>query len=145
MKYLYLFLVSFTLLSCNYNNIYTNRESDKNDAEKVSKKFYWEVLHGSNEDDIFKLFSEQFFNVTNKDKLRELISVSNNEFGEISEYNLVHWETMVVRGTNAKSEYILVYDVVRKNAKTQEKFFMINENGVIRIAGYNVNQDLNTH
>lgn len=145
MKQFYLFTILLTLVSCNFNKTYSNRESDKEDAEKVSKKFYWEVVYGSNEDEIFKLFSDSFFEVTDKDKLRELILFSNNTFGTIEEQNLVKAETFIVTGTNPKSEYVLYYEVTRANGKTQEKFSMIKEDGIVKIVGYNINQDLLNH
>lgn len=142
MKRYYLFLILLALTSCNFNKTYSNRESDKKDAEKIPEKFYWEVMYGSNEGEIFKLFSESFFEVTDRNNLRKIISISQGEFGNIKEYNLKSWETLVVKGTNPRSEYILVYDVTRENTKTQESFSMVKENGVIKILGYNVNQDL---
>ena len=142
MKYSYLFFIILTLISCNYNSTYSNRESDKNEAEKIPKKFYWEIQYGNSEEETFKLFSEKFFEVTDKNKLREIIALSNSQFGAIKEYNLGNWETFVVKGSNPKSEYVLIYDVIRENTKTQEKFSMVKENGVIKIVGYNVNQNL---
>ncbi|WP_312993250.1 hypothetical protein [Chryseobacterium flavum] len=51
--------------------------------------------YGNNQDDIYKLFGEKFFEVTDKEKLVKLINVVN-EIGPVEEYNLAKWETIVV-------------------------------------------------
>ncbi len=142
MKYFYLLSLFLILTSCNFNTTYSNQESDKKEAEKITNKLYWEIQYGTNEDEIFKLFSDQFFAVTNKNELREIISKSNSKFGAIKEPTLAEWETLVVKGTNARSEYVFIYDVARENTKTKEKISMIKENGNIKVVGYHVNQDL---
>lgn len=142
MKYIYLFLISFLLISCSFNQTFSNRESDKKEAEKIPQKFYWEFRYGSNYDKIYDLFSEKFFEVTSKEKLNEINTVTQNEFGTIEDYNLVKWETFVMTGTNPRSEYVLTYDVKRSIGKTQETFSMRKENGTIKIVGYRVNHDL---
>lgn len=67
---------------------------------------------------------------------------AQHESGTIKEYNLGNWETLVVKGSNAKSEYLLTYDVTRELRKTKETFSMRMENGVIKIVGYNINHIL---
>jgi len=142
MKKIYLLIISFLLMSCSFNQTFSNRESDKNEAEKISRKFYWELLYGGNQDDLYKLFGEQFFAVTSEEKLNELNLTSQNEIGQIQDYNLVKWETLVVQGSNPRSEYVLTYDVKRERGKTQETFSMNKEEGEIKIIGYRINQDL---
>ena len=141
-KIIYILLTSFLLVSCNFNQFYKDRESDKADGEKIPQKFYWEIRYGGNQDNIFKLFGEKFFSVTSKEKLTELLNVTG-QIGPVEEYNLSHWETMVVKGSNPKSEYLFVYDVKRGTEKTQETFTLEkDENGDIKIVGYRVNQDM---
>ncbi|ROI00681.1 hypothetical protein [Chryseobacterium daecheongense] len=143
MKKLYLLLfIAFLLISCSFNQTFSNRESDKIDAEKISDKFYWELMYGPNREKTYELFSDKFFEVTNKDKLNDILTVSQNELGPIEEHTLVKWETLVVKGTNPKSEYILVYNVKRSISNTEETLSMQKENGVIKIVGYRVNQNL---
>ncbi|EJL73880.1 hypothetical protein [Chryseobacterium populi] len=142
MKKIYLLIISFLLISCSFNQTFSNRESDKNDAEKISKKFYWELRYGANYDKIYSLFSNKFFEVTPKETLDKMNTISQNEIGPIIEYNLVKWETFVAKGTNPRSEYVLIYDVKREMGKTQETFSMRKENGIIKIVGYRINQDL---
>ena len=144
MKHLYLILISFLLISCSFNQTFSNREEDKKDAEEISQKFFWELKYGGNMDTIYNLFGDKFFEVTDKDKLLQIINTSQNDIGRVEEYNLVKWETLIVKGSNSKSEYLLVYDVKRgTTAKTEETFSMQKDkNGDIKIVGYRVNQDL---
>ncbi|RQO36844.1 hypothetical protein DBR39_17390 [Chryseobacterium sp. KBW03] len=142
MKNVYLLLFSFFLISCSFNEFYKDRESDKTDGEKISKKFYWELRYGNNPDDIYKLFGDKFFEVTDKEKLVKLINMVN-QIGPVEEYNLAKWETMVVKGSNARSQYFFMYNVKRGTKKTEESFTLEkNKEGDIKIVGYRVNQDL---
>ncbi|WP_313089944.1 hypothetical protein [Chryseobacterium flavum] len=77
---------------------------------KNSKKILLGTRYGNNQDDIYKLFGEKFFQVTDKEKLVKLINVVN-EIGPVEEYNLAKWETMVVKGSNARSQYFFKYNV----------------------------------
>ncbi|PQA95659.1 hypothetical protein B0A69_04600 [Chryseobacterium shigense] len=143
MKKLYLILISFLLISCSFNQTFSNREEDKKEAEEISKKFFWELKYGGNLDTIYNLFGDKFFEVTDKEKLLQIINTTQNDIGRVEEYDLVKWETLIVKGSNAKSEYLLVYDVKRGTAKTEETFSMEKDkNGDIKIVGYKVNQDL---
>lgn len=141
MKKFYFLFISFILISCSFNEFYKDRESDKKDGEKIPQKFYWELRYGGNKEDIYKLFGEKFFTVTDKGKLDELLEVTN-KIGPIQEYNLVKWETMIVKGTNARSQYFYVYDVKRGSEKTEESFTLEKDkDGNIQIVGYRVNQN----
>jgi len=139
MKKILLFVTLTLLVSCSFNQTFSNRESDRDDAEKISKKFYWELLQGTNKNKIYELFSDKFFEVTNKDQLDKLISNSQQEYGVIKEYNLEHWETLVVKGSNSKSEYLLTYNVTRETGTTKETFSMLKEDEHIKIVGYHIN------
>ncbi|MGG5211020.1 hypothetical protein ACQWU4_19030 [Chryseobacterium sp. MIQD13] len=143
MKKFCIILISFLLISCSFNQTFSNREEDKKEAEKISQKFFWELKYGGNLDTIYNLFSDKFFEVTNKEKLLQIINVSQNDIGRVEEYNLVKWETLIIKGSNSKSEYLLIYDVKRGSGKTEETFSMEKDkNGDIKIVGYRVNQDL---
>lgn len=139
MKNFQLLLSVLILASCSFNQTFSNRESDKDDAQKITQKFYWELLYGSNQDKIYYLFSDNFFEITSRDKLDELIMYAQQESGVIKEYNLKHWETLVIKGSNNKSQYLLIYDVVRESGKTQETFSMLKEDEIIKIIGYHIN------
>jgi hypothetical protein len=47
-------------------------------------------------------------------------------------------ETLVIKGTNPKSEYVLVYNVKRDIKNTQEKFTLHKEGDSIKIVGYDI-------
>lgn len=143
MKRLYFILISFLLISCSFNQTFSNREEDKKEAEEISKKFFWELKYGGNLDTIYNLFGNKFFEVTDKEKLLQIINTTQNDIGRVEEYSLVKWETLIVKGSNAKSVYLLVYDVKRGTSKTEETFSMEKDkNGDIKIVGYKVNHDL---
>lgn len=66
-----------------------------------------------------------------------------NAIGPVEEYNLAKWETMVVKGSNARSQYFFMYNVKRGTKKTEESFTLEkNKEGDIKIVGYRVNQDM---
>ncbi|UKB83205.1 hypothetical protein LF887_19650 [Chryseobacterium sp. MEBOG06] len=142
MKNFYLFMISLLLMSCSFNQTFKDRESDKDDGEQIPKKFYWELKYGNNQENIYKLFGEKFFEVTDKEKLAKLLDITN-KIGSVQEYNLVKWETMIVKGSNARSQYFFMYDVKRGTKKTEESFTLEkNKEGDIKIVGYRINQDL---
>lgn len=142
LKIIYLFFTLLLLTSCNFNQFYKDRESDKIDGERIPQKFYWELRHGGNQDDIYKLFGEKFFEVTDKKKLGELINITNN-IGSVQKYTLVKWETLIVKGSNARSQYFFEYNVERGTETTDESFNLEkDEEGNIKIVGYRVNQDM---
>jgi hypothetical protein len=142
MKKFLLFVTLTLLVSCSFNQTFSNRESDRAEAAEISKKFYWELSYGGNQDDLYNLFGEQFFEVTSRDKLNQMNLVSQNEIGQVQDYTLVKWETFVVKGSNPKSEYVLTYDVKREKGKTQEIFSMNKNDGEIKIVGYHINKGL---
>jgi hypothetical protein len=134
-------LFSFLLISCNFNQFYKDREADKEDGEKIPQKFYWELRYGGNQDNIYKLFDEKFFAVTDQEKLLELINTTQNKIGPVQEYNLAKWETLVVKGSNARSQYLFTYNVKRGTENTEETFNLEKDkDGNIKIVGYRVNQ-----
>lgn len=129
-----------TLISCNFNEIKKNKEEDKNEAEKVTKLFFSEVKE-NNKENIYKLFSNKFFEVTNKQELDKIIETANTETGSIKNYTLLGWETTILKGTNPKADYLLTYYVKRRNLNTLETFSMQKENNEIKIIGYNIKID----
>lgn len=133
-----LLLLIFT--SCDFNRIYQNREKDKIAAEKTPQKFYTSLERQSFEK-TESIFSKKFFEKTDKSKIKLMIEQSTNDYGKVLHYNLSHWESFVVEGSNPKGEFIFVYDVEREKLKTQEYFTMEKVNGEIKIVGYRINID----
>ncbi|WP_027383545.1 hypothetical protein [Epilithonimonas caeni] len=133
-----LFIILLT--GCNFNTVYKNREQDKQDAEKITQKFY-SIIKKGNTKEVLPLFSQDFFKVTNKDKFLELFEKTNNVYGKILNDSLVHWETLVIKGNNPKSEYLLVYYAKRENIDSQEYITLHNEKKGIKIFEYRINVD----
>ncbi|KMQ59626.1 hypothetical protein ACM40_15955 [Chryseobacterium sp. BLS98] len=140
-KSIQIFLVLILMISCNYNETFSNREQDKQDAERVIKKFYASIKENNKESTI-KLFSKKFFLITNKQQLNEMINWTNEKGGTISNYTLSNWQTLVIKGPNPKSDYSLVYYIKRDSINTQEIFSLQKENDTIKIVGYKINLDV---
>ncbi|WP_027383542.1 hypothetical protein [Epilithonimonas caeni] len=130
-----LFIILLT--GCNFNTVYKNREQDKQDAEKVTEKFY-SLMNSNNRQKAIKLMSQKLFKITSKEKFNQILDESSKECGNIISDSLIHWETVAVEGTNPKNEYVLIYDVKRDIKNTQEKFTLYKENDSIKILGYDI-------
>ncbi|WP_223609612.1 hypothetical protein [Chryseobacterium sp. OSA05B] len=136
-----MFLVSISIVSCNYNETYSNREQDKREAEKIIHKFYISIK-GNNTEKASKLFSKKFFHITSRQRLNEMINWTNEKGGAISNYALSNWQTLIINGPNPKSDYSLVYYAKRDSINTQEIFSLQKENDTIKIVGYKINLDV---
>lgn len=136
-------LIAFSILffSCNINSTSTNNESDKIEAETVTNKFY-HYLEMNEFDKAKSLFSNKFFEVTDKEKLDKIFRKTIEDCGNLTNFTLEDWNTFIVKGTNSKSEYILLYNVIREKKQTMEKIGLIKEGDDIKIVSYNVNFDL---
>ena len=136
MKYISIFLL-LLLVNCTFNTSSENREEDKKEAEQVAQNFYI-LMKENNSEDAFKLISKNLFKVTPKEKFKQILNKSSTECGNIKNDSLVHWETLVIKGTNPKSEYMLIYNVKRDIKNTQEKFTLHKEGDSIKIVGYDI-------
>ena len=141
MKKIYILLfISLFLLSCNYNSYYTDREIDREEAERVTVKFFY-LLRDSKHKETHSLFSKRFLKVTNTSKVDEIFNTSDTKLGKIENHTLETWHTNIVEGSNPKSEYLLVYNVKRSKFDSKETFRLEKENDTIKILGYNVQSD----
>ncbi|UQB67784.1 hypothetical protein [Epilithonimonas zeae] len=139
MKYISVFLL-LILFSCSFNTYRENKEEDKIEAEKITENFY-EITKSDNPSNFLPLFSDDFFKITDKESFVKLFNETNNKYGKILRDSLIHWETLVVEGNNPKAEYLLVYEVRRRNTNSQEYFTLHKEKGDIKIFEYHVNID----
>lgn len=64
--------------------------------------------------------------------------------GNISNYSLSEWETIVATGANPKADYLLIYNAQRDKINTEEIFSLEKENDSIKIIGYKVNLEVVT-
>lgn len=137
------FLVIFILCltSCNFNKTDINRESDKKDGEKITEKLYFYI----NKKEFIraeKLFSDEFYAVTNKKSLQDIFQKTNKFLGDYERRELLNWKTSIITGTNSKSEYFFVYEVKYQKFKAKETIVMMKGNDdVIRIISYNVSSE----
>ena len=142
-KTLLTFCLIFTLhlISCNFNTSNINRESDKIDAGKVTEELY-SYIKEKDFTRTEKLFSDQFYAVTNKAGLHDIFQKTNKTLGNYEGRELLDWKTNIIVGTNSKSEYFFVYEVKYQKFKAKETIVMFKEDdGVIRIVSYNVSSD----
>jgi len=137
---IYSVLFLFLFLSCDFIKTYReNVTSDKEDAEKVTEKFYL-LLKQNKKEEIFKLFNNEFYRATSKKDLDQIITWAIEEGKISSKHVLVDWKTHVEKGTNAKSEYLLTYNVQRGKIKTEEIFTLTKgQDDNIKIKGYRLN------
>ena len=136
----YLIICSLVFSSCNFNSHYTDKPLDRDEAERITVKFYY-LLRDKNYNDTYKLFSPRFLEVTNTSKIEQIFKTSDEELGEIKDQSLVSWKTNVVKGSNPISEYLLVYDVKRSKFNSKETIRLEKENDTIKILSYNVQSD----
>ena len=143
MKIFYILSVfSIFLTSCQLNTTSSNRESDKREAEEITNKFYHH-LEMNEFDKAETLFSESFFEVTDREKLNKIFQKTIEDCGDLSNFELEEWNTFVVSGTDSKSEYVLLYKVTRDKKQTTERIGMVKEEDEnIRIVSYHVNFDM---
>lgn len=137
---LYLLCLLLAATSCNFNSTYLNREEDKQDAEKVANQFYT-LLQKKDFQKIDPLLSNRFKATTSKEKLNAYLTGGLNKLGEIKSKKLDHWESRVIKGTNASANYVLYYVVERTKFQSKETINLTAENDQIKILGYNVNSD----
>lgn len=136
MKNYIFFGILILFISCNFNTVYNNRESDLKDAEEVANELF-NNLESGNYKDAIKLFGGKFFEHSSESELTSLFD-SIKTLGELRNRKLIEWKTFVVEGTNAKSEYYLRYNSVYPNHQTDETLSLEKENDKIKIYGFQV-------
>lgn len=133
------FFFAILLTSCNITSF--NSESDKSEAEAITNKFYHH-LEMNDFEKADKLFSEKFFEETDVEKLHKIYDYTLKEGGNLKNFILLEWNTLVVKGTDSKAEYVLLYNVEREKKNTTERIGLIKENDTIKIVSYYVNMDM---
>jgi len=140
MKRIILSFLLVSLTSCSFDKIYENRKEDKDDAQKITQQLY-HLLEENNNDAAFKLFSSNFFQVTSKNKLSQVIDKTKLSYGNIESEKLTSWRTHVATGSNPVSKYEMTYQVTREKGSTQEVITLQKENDSIKIIGYRIDFD----
>lgn len=134
-------VIFFLMTACHFTSSSTNLESDRDEADLVIEELY-DYLEKEEYDNAEKLFSEKFFEVTDRDKLRRIFETTRKKGGKVISNEIVDWKTFVVKGTKPKAEYRLIYKVKRDSATTNEDFGLVKEGDKIKIIGYYVTFDL---
>ncbi|TAE62270.1 MAG: hypothetical protein EAY77_07775 [Flavobacteriia bacterium] len=133
--------ISF-LTSCNFsaNVKYENRLQDKDDAESIAGELY---LYTSRKDyeSILKLVSDDFYKISSKGKFLEFLKAKDEKLGKYKDFTLINWKTTTKKGTDSKTEYLLIYKVKYSKYVSEEKISMIKENNEVKILGYNVSSE----
>lgn len=137
----FVFVFILILFSCKKELNFTlhNSDSDKREAEKVTAAFYDNHLL-NRMDQNTRLFSDAFYKEITKEELVNFLHDMDAKLGKVKGKELDSWETKVVSGTSAKSEYLLVYKVEREKYPSVESFYMVkDDNDSIKILYYNLN------
>src|SRR5688500_16435134 len=135
---LYQFLLFMLLTSCRVNSEYINREEDKRDAEAISSKLY-EYIKAKDYESTWKLFSKDFLEVLNMQKLYEIYVTTSEKLGDLKDVNLETWETRRIEGSNPFAEYTLVYkNKYDKYDATETIKLRREKDEEIRIVSYNI-------
>lgn len=129
------------LPACEFNMTYTNRQIDKEAAEKVTNLLLLN-LESKDYAAADTLFSKEFFKSGSKKKLNDIFQMSVDKLGEIQDTNLDDWGTKVVSGTNSSGEYAFLYNVRYQYYNGQVAIHLIKDpDGKIRIDGYHIKSE----
>ena len=126
--------------SCNFSRTYLNREEDKQEAVKVVDQFYDRVAEGKYEA-VDALFSSEFWKVTSKEKLHNLLIKKKEKLGKLNTKLLAKWETKRIESSNPSSNYALLYDNKYDKFEAKESFRLVMEKNQIKIIAFNINSD----
>ena len=141
MKKYILILISFLFMGCSYDKIYENRDSDKQDAQRVINRFYY-LMQQNDKKGVFNLFSERFFKEAGIERFSQILDKTDTDFGKIKDFELLNSWTQIITGSNPISKYELSYKVTRDSTHTKEYFRLQKENDVIKIISYRVDFDI---
>src|SRR5579864_7852670 len=89
---------------CVFSSTYLNRDQDKQDAEKINNQLF-DDLKSKNYNAAYKLFSKDFFVATNKKKLSNIFTFTQDKLGDLKSAEISQWETRVIAGTNPSADY----------------------------------------
>lgn len=132
-------LFSFLIFSCNFNaNVnFENEEKEKEAAESIAAIMYLNLSRKEYEK-ATDLFSDSFFKTESKESFIKILSNKTEKLGDFQDYNLMEWKTSRSSGTDANTQYLLVYEVKYSKFKAIESLTMIKEGEIIKIVGYHI-------
>ena len=131
-------LMPILLISCHLSNKHINRESDKQDAEKITAELF-EFLKQSDFDNASDLFSDRFFEVTTKAELLVIFEGTSKKLGTLNKTELTDWNTTISEGAIDAGIYNLLYNADFEIDKAAINISLEkSENGNIKIIGYTI-------
>ncbi len=137
-KILLILILPILVTSCHFSNKYQNRESDRQNAEKVTAELF-DYIKNSEFEKATELFGDEFYKVTSKGDLMEIFESTQKKLGRLKSTELTNWNTMVSEGAIEQGVYNLSYNGEFENDSAKLKITLIkNENGEIKVAGYNI-------
>jgi|SRR5690606_29900123 hypothetical protein len=137
-KLLLILIIPILSTSCHFSNKYQNRESDKQDAEKITTELFG-YMKTSDFEQATELFGDEFFKVTTKEDLIKIFESTQNKLGGLKSTELADWNTMVSEGAIEQGIYNLSYNGEFENDSAKLKLTLTkNENGKIKVVGYNI-------
>lgn len=129
------------LAGCQVNSSNENEESEKIKAEKVTDKFY-SMIADKNFEKADAFFSADFFKISTKEQLHQILSKTNATLGNYQSKKLADWKTKRTFGSKPFSEYVLVYEVKYEHFTAMETITLVSsDNSSIKILGYHINSD----
>jgi hypothetical protein len=134
-------LIILTCYSCNFNSTNLNREEDKQVGEKIMNTFFDDIKkHDYNA--TFALYSDKFWEVTSRDKMKQIYEMTTKKLGALTNTSVDKWETRIVKGTNSSAEYLYQYKNTYEKGEALETVRLVEEEGgKIKILAYNINSD----
>ena len=137
-KLLLILIIPILATSCHFSNKYQNRESDKQDAEKIASELF-KYIRQSDFENASLLFDQKFYDVTPKEDLFKIFQSTEKKLGKLKTTELGDWNTMVSEGSIDQGIYNLIYKSEFEKDYAELKISMMsNGKGEIKIVGYNV-------
>ncbi|WP_033958921.1 DUF4019 domain-containing protein [Psychroserpens jangbogonensis] len=137
-RFLLILMIPIFAASCNFSNEYKNRESDRQDAEKVTAELFG-FIKQSDFEKATTLFGEEFYKVYSKEDLVKIFESTENKLGELKSTELSDWNTMVSEDAIEQGFYNMNYNSEFEKGKAKQKITLVkNENEEIKVVGYNI-------
>lgn len=136
--------ISIVMISCNFSATNFNEESEKIAAEKIADELYMH-LKNRNFEEADKLFSDEFFAISNKDTLHMIFEKTEKILGVFKSKKIKEWKSTHLFGGDGEelSKCILVYDVMYENYPAIATVVVVrkDEKDKGKILGYHVNSN----
>src|ERR1700743_1402067 len=144
MKYIKLAVIAILfgiIHGCTYSASYLNRDQDKQEGKKVTDQLF-DDLKNKNYDATFGLFSKKFFDVTPKDKLKNIFTFTQDKLGDLKSSEVFKWQTKIITGTNPSSDYEFLFKNRYQKYPAEVDIILAKDSGgKVKIISYRINSD----